>query len=405
MKARSDRRLFTISIPLLGLAPLLAGCGEGPPPWPDPEWTTFELGGPLPGLTAAERARWEEGYRQFTRIWTEAEGLGPAFNENSCNACHSDPVVGGSMTEADLHATALVHGTCDYLLEEGGGNLRRQMTDAGEAYYGTYKEPVPPESGEIGQHLPALLFGRGMMASIPEEAIFALEDPEDADGDGISGRAGRYPDGTLARFFRKAELATLQEIAAKGLRRQMGITTPDNPVEHPIMGAPVPAELDPIPDPEVGPEIALAMTDYILFLAPPATIVPSTEEGRVEVARGREAFGEIGCTGCHTPVLFTGPNEVEALDNKPVWLWSDLLLHDMGPELADNCGRDAAPSEIRTEPLMGMRLKVQLMHMGRVFNVRRAIELHGGEGAISRNLFFALPVADQVAIEHFLRTL
>jgi CxxC motif-containing protein (DUF1111 family) len=405
MKARSDRRLFPIWIPLLGLAPLLAGCGEGAPPWPDPEWTTFELGGPLPGLTAAERARWEEGYRQFTRIWTEAEGLGPAFNENSCNACHSDPVVGGSMTEADLHATALVHGTCDYLLEEGGGNLRRQMTDAGEAYYGTYKEPVPPESGEIGQHLPALLFGRGMMASIPEEAIFALEDPEDADGDGISGRAGRYPDGTLARFFRKAELATLQEIAAKGLRRQMGITTPDNPVEHPIMGAPVPAELDPIPDPEVGPEIALAMTDYLLFLAPPATIVPSTEEGRVEVARGREAFGEIGCTGCHTPVLFTGPNEVEALNNKPVWLWSDLLLHDMGPELADNCGRDAAPSEIRTEPLMGMRLKVQLMHMGRVFNVRRAIELHGGEGAISRNLFFALPVADQVAIEHFLRTL
>lgn len=405
MKARLDLRLHAVSITLLGLAPLFAGCGEGTPPWPDPEWTTFELGGPLPGLTATERARWEEGYRQFTRIWTEAEGLGPAFNENSCNACHSDPVVGGSMTEADLHATALVHGTCDYLLEEGGGNLRRQMTDAGEAYYGTYKEPVPPESGEIGQHLPALLFGRGMMASIPEEAIFALEDPEDADGDGISGRAGRYPDGTLARFFRKAELATLQEIAAKGLRRQMGITTPDNPVEHPIMGNPVPAELDPTPDPEVGPEIALAMTDYLLFLAPPPTIVPSTEERRAEVARGREAFGEIGCTGCHTPVLYTGPNEVEALNNKPVWLWSDLLLHDMGPELADNCGRDAAPSEIRTEPLMGMRLKVQLMHMGRVFNVRRAIELHGGEGAISRNLFFALPVADQVAIEHFLRTL
>jgi CxxC motif-containing protein (DUF1111 family) len=171
------------------------------------------------------------------------------------------------------------------------------------------------------------------------------------------------------------------------------------------MGAPLPAELDPIPDTEVGPEIALAMTDYLLFLAPPPTIVPSTEERRVEVARGREAFGEIGCTGCHTPVLFTGPNEVEALNNKPVWLWSELLLHDMGPELADNCGRDAAPSEIRTEPLMGMRLKVQLMHMGRVFNVRRAIELHGGEGAISRNRFFALPVADQVAIERLLRTL
>ena len=405
MKVTPDSRLAAPAGALIAFGLLLCGCSESSPPWPDPQWTTFELGGPLPGLSAAEHARWEEGYTQFTRIWTVEEGLGPAFNENSCNACHSDPVTGGSMTEADLHATALVHGTCDYLLEEGGGNLRRQMTDAGKGFYGTYKEPVPPETGEIGEHLPALLFGRGMIASIPEEAIFALEDPDDQNGDGISGRAGRYPDGTLARFFRKAELATLHEIADKGLRRQMGITTPTNPTEHPIMGNPVPAEVDPTPDPEVGPEISLAMTDYILFLAPPATVVPSTEEGRAEAQRGREVFAEIGCTGCHTPVLHTGPNEVEALNRKPVWLWSDLLLHDMGPELADNCGRDASPSEIRTEPLMGMRLKVQLMHTGRVFNVRRAIELHGGEGAISRNLFFALPALDQVAVERFLRTL
>lgn len=405
MKDLSPTGFAVLFVALLVPAQLLQGCGDGTPPWPDPAWTTFELGGPLPGLTEAELARWEEGYRQFTRIWKEEEGLGPAFNENSCNACHSDPVVGGSMTEADLHATALVHGTCDYLLEEGGGNLRRQMTDAGEAFYGAFKEPVPPEAGEIGQHLPALLFGRGLMASIPPEDIIALEDPDDSDGDGISGRAGRYPDGTLARFFRKAELATLHEIADKGLRRQMGITTPDNPTEHPIMGNPVPPEVDPIPDPEAGPEISVALTDYMLLLAPPATVVPASEEGRAQAARGREAFQEIGCAACHTPVLFTGPNEVEALDNKPVWLWSDLLLHDMGPELADNCGRNASPSEIRTEPLMGMRLKVQLMHTGRVFNVRRAIELHGGEGAISRNRFFALPAEDQMAIERFLRTL
>jgi len=325
------------------------------------------LGAPLPGLTEAEQARWEEGYRQFTRIWTVEEGLGPAFNENSCNACHSDPTVGGTMTESDLHATALVHGTCDYL--------------------------------------PALLFGRGLMASIPEEAIFALEDPEDADGDGISGRAGRYPDGTLARFFRKAELATLHEIADKGLRRQMGITTPDNPVEHPILGEPVPQEVDPTPDPEVGAEVSRAMTDYLLFLAPPPTVVPPTQERRSEVDRGRRAFGETGCTGCHTPVLYTGPNEVKALDHRSVWVWSDPLHHDMGPELVDNCGRDASPSEIRTEPLMAMRLEVQLLHNGETSNVRRAIQLHGGEAAMSRNRFFALPAADQIAIERFLRTL
>ncbi len=393
---------LTLVLALLPLASAFAGCGDPTPPWPDPEWATFEMGAPLPGLGEAELARWEAGYEQFIRIWKEEEGLGPAFNENSCNACHSDPTVGGTMTEKDLHATAFVHGTCDYLAEEGGGNLRRQMTDAGEAVYGSHREPRPPEAGEVGRHLPALLFGRGMMASIPEEAIFALEDPDDADGDGISGRAGRYPDGTLARFFRKAELATLHEIADKGLRRQMGITTPDNPTEHPIMGRPVPVEADPIPDPEVGPEISRALTDYMLFLAPPSTFVPPTEEGKAEVARGRRVFEEIGCAGCHTPVLFTGPNEVAALDRKPVWLWSDLLLHDMGPELADNCGRDASPTEIRTEPLMGMRFKEELLHNGVTSDIRRVIQLHGGESAISRNLFFALPAEDQMAVQRFL---
>lgn len=387
----------------LGLT--LVGCQEAPPPWPDAAWTTYEVGGPLHDLKPEELRRWEEGYTQFIRIWTVEEGLGPAFNENSCNACHSDPTVGGTMTEVDFHATAYFHGTCDYLLEEGGGNLRRQMTDLGEAYYGRQREPKPPETGELGRHLPAILFGRGLMASIPEETIFALEDPDDSDGDGVSGRAGRYPDGTLARFFRKAELATLHEIADKGLRRQMGITTPNNPTEHPILGEPVPAEVDPTPDPEVGPEISRAMTDYMLLLAPPPTIVPRTEEGRMEVQRGKRVFEEIGCADCHTPVLYTGPNEIEALDRKPVWLWSDLLLHDMGPELADNCGRDASPTEIRTEPLMGMRLKEQLLHNGVTSDIRRSIELHGGEGAISRNRFFALPGADQAAIQRFLRTL
>lgn len=390
---------------LLLLSALLTACGQEEPVWPDPEWTTFELGGPLPDLTGPELARWEAGYAQFTRIWTEEEGLGPAFNENSCNACHSDPTVGGTMTEADLHTTAFVHGICDYLLEEGGGNQRRQMTDAAEAFYGASREPVPPEAEQVGNHLPALLFGRGLMASIPDETILAREDPDDADGDGISGRAGRYPDGTLARFFRKADLATLFEIADKGLRRQMGITTPTSPIEHPIMGAPVPEEIDPTPDPEAGPEIAQALTDYLLFLAPAPAIVPSTEERRAEVARGRVVFEEIGCADCHTPVMYTGANEVEALNNKPVWLWSDLLLHDMGPELADNCGRNATPTEIRTEPLMGMRTKVQFMHTGKVHNLRRAIELHGGESAISRNLFFALPGLDQMAVERFMRTL
>ena len=383
----------------------LCGCQEPPPSWPDSDWTTYEVGAPLPGLSPAELARWQAGYAQFIRIWTVEEGLGPAFNENSCNACHSDPTVGGTMTETDAHATAYFHGTCDYLLEEGGGNLRRQMTELGEAYYGQNREPRPPEAAEVGRHLPALLFGRGLMASIPQEAIFALEDPDDADGDGISGRAGRYPDGSLARFFRKAELATLYEIADKGLRRQMGITTPNNPIEHPIMGQPVPAEVDPTPDPEVGPEISRAMADYILLLGPPPTIVPSTEEGRAEVRRGKELFEEIGCAACHTPVLLTGPNEIEALDRKTVWLWSDLLLHDMGPALADVCGPEASPSEYRTARLWGLRYRSDLLHDGRARTPEEAIASHGGEALGSRTAYSQLTEEERALLLRFLASL
>lgn len=396
-------RFYLCGALILGL---LAGACSGPEQdWPPPGWADFELGGPLPGLTEAELTRWQAGYEQFTRIFTPEEGLGPAFNENACHACHSDPVTGGTMPEPDYHATAQYGDNCDYLAEEGGGNLRKQMTPEGQAVFGVRKEPRPPEATHFGRFNPSVLFGRGMIAAIPEEVILALEDPDDADGDGISGRAGRYPDGTVARFFHKAELATLHEIAAKGLRRQLGLTTPNYPDEHPVMGHPVPAEADPVPDPEVGPEIAEALTDYMMFLAPPPHAVPITEEGRADVARGRAAFLQAGCADCHTEVLYTGPNEVEALNGKPVYLYSDLLLHDMGPELADACGRDAAPSELRTEPLFGVRYKDGWMHHGRAPTLRRAIEMHGGESAFSLGLFQALPPLDQEALIHFLRTL
>jgi len=96
---RSFRQLV-LSLVLLAPSGSLTSCGNDTQAWPDAEWTGFEAGAPLPGLAEAEWARWEEGYTQFFRIWTEEEGLGPAFNENSCNACHSDPTVGGTMTES-----------------------------------------------------------------------------------------------------------------------------------------------------------------------------------------------------------------------------------------------------------------------------------------------------------------
>lgn len=400
------RLLILLILPAVMTLTVLPACRKDPPEWPPPDWREFELGGPLPGLTPEELARWETGLRWFTHIFTPEEGLGPAWNENSCNACHSDPVVGGGMDEPDIHATRLApDGSCDFLFEEGGGNLRRQLSPRMQAILGTYRELRPPEAEQVGLYIPPPLFGTGMIASIPEGAILAGEDPTDANGDGISGRAARYPDGTVARFLTKANATTLLEIADRGLWRQIGITTPYSPVEHPVMGRPVPPEADPVPDPEVRADVVHALVDYLLFLAPAPHAVPPTPEGRARVTRGRQVFEETGCADCHTPVLYTGPSETAALDRRPVYLFSDLLLHDMGPDLASNCGKDASPSEIRTPPLMGIRYKIGWLHDGRAPSLRQAIGWHGGEGAGARARFEALPPLDQEAILHFLMTL
>ena len=104
-------------------------------------------------------------------------------------------------------------------------------------------------------------------------------------------------------------------------------------------------------------------------------------------------------------MLRTGNNPIRALSRKEVAAYTDLLLHDMGPDLADICFALATPSEFRTEPLMGLRLATQFLHDGRAKTPEQAIELHGGEGAKSRDLFLALPPADRAALVAFLKTL
>ena len=116
-------------------------------------------------------------------------------------------------------------------------------------------------------------------------------------------------------------------------------------------------------------------------------------------------FVGIGCASCHVPALVTGPSPVRALSLKIFLPYTDLLLHDMGPALADICLGDALPSEFRTEPLMGLRFATTLLHDGRAATIAEAIRLHGGEASRTRDRFLRLSTGERFALLKFLRSL
>ncbi len=366
-----------------------------------------EPGAPLAGLDGAELAEFHAGAALFDKVFTPEEGLGPLFNENQCSACHTEPASGGTggPQEEVVKATRYEGpGVCDALSREGGENIRKQATPLLRAH-GVERETIPPSATERGEFTTPPLFGLGVVEAIPDETILAKEDPEDSDADGISGRAGRTADGRLARFSRKAEVATLLEFIESALRFEMGLTTPLKTEEETINGTPVPPETDPAPDPETDQRTLALLTTFVRFLTPPARALPRSEAHRDSVATGQRLFDELGCTACHTPSMQTGPSEIPALDRKTVNLYSDLLLHDMGPALADVCGFTATPAEIRTELLMGLRHRSFFLHDGRAFDLREAILEHGGEAQRARDTFSRLGWLSQEYVVMFLRSL
>jgi CxxC motif-containing protein (DUF1111 family) len=252
--------------------------------------------------------------------------------------------------------------------------------------------------------MPPFLFGLGLVEAIPDEAVLSRADPDDANGDGISGRAARTPDGRLGRFGRKAEFATLREFIETALHLEMGLTTRADQVET-LNGKPVPPGTDPVPEPEVSAATVDLLLAFVRLLVPPAPSPPRSPAHRDTLEAGRRLFVELGCPACHTPAMRTGRSEIAALDRKTVALYSDLLLHDMGLGLADVCGYDASPSEVRTEMLMGLRSRDRYLHDGRAIDLRDAILAHGGEAQHSRDAFARLPWLRQEFVLMFLRSL
>lgn len=381
------------------------GCDGSRAGEPGATFQGLRPGDPLPGLTPEQEARFRQGHALFRKIYSPEEGLGPLFNENACNACHTDPADGGTGDQFLFRATHFVPSEgCDLILDEGGDNLRQQGTPA-LAAHGIEEDEVPERATAEGRFDVPFVFGLGLVEAIPDETILAREDPEDRNGDGISGRASRDDEGRVLRFGRKAHIATILDFNEEAIRLEMGLTTPMNPEEVGPNRGGVIAGTDPAEDPEVDLETLERLTDFVRFLAPISQQLPDDPDERALVERGERIFGELGCTGCHTPSMETGAHEVEALDRKTIHLYSDLLLHDMGPDLADVCGPDAGPSELRTEMLMGLSHRNQFLHDGRAVSLQGAIEMHGGEAAGARDRFLALGWGARGALFRFLDSL
>lgn len=365
------------------------------------------LGAPLDRLTPEQRDQFERGRAEFQRVFAPETGLGPLFNANACAECHESPVAGGPGDEVEVHAAAFLQGGfCDPLVEKGGPVIQQQATPALEAALGIKREPFPAQVIARARRTTPDVFGFGLLDAVPEATILALADPDDRDGDGISGRPNRSDDGRLGRFGRKALVPTLREFNDSAFVIEQGITNPAVPEENTIAGKPIPKGVDPVSDPEIDQD-AIDVTDaFVRFLAPPAPRL-----GREET-RGQKVFSDIGCARCHVPTLRTGEHPIKALNGREVAAYTDLLLHDMGAELADICLGGATPSEFRTEPLMGLRLSEQVeegepqfLHDGRARSIEEAIVLHGGEGAAARNSFRVLSDAERKALLAFLRSL
>lgn len=402
------RRLRALPAPCLALLGFLGGCEILTTQAPD---AADIMDSPLPGLTREETSAFLRGDEAFGRAFSPGEGLGPIFNDVSCISCHS----GDGRGRPENALTRF-----DDPTGEGWGAPQQQT----RAIPGAVSE-VLPAGIPLSVRLPPPVFGVGLIEAIPASAILANADPDDLDGDGISGRPNQVflptylpagevgsaepgPDGLhLGRFGRKAQVATLLEQVVEAYHQDMGITSDFLPEENLNPRASLAVSADRTPDPEVSEMEIRAVLAYIRTLAPPASGERTSQ--RIE---GESVFREIGCAGCHVEEMTTGPSAIAPLAFRSVRLYSDLLLHDMGEDLADHRPDGGATGrEWRTAPLWGLRVArdflngdLFLLHDGRARSVAEAIASHGGEAAATRDAFLSLSAPDRAALLDFVES-
>ncbi len=400
--------------------------GSEPPinPGPDPEPTPTRtaLGDPLPGLTPTELAAFERGRVLFSKRFTPSEGVGPLYNATSCASCHSTPEPGGGAGLYRNFYVAQVDPGLGPAFQFNLSGLPSVVVPAFGRVFSTAHELDAPRTPMSHPFYPVVsaqrnsipIFGTGLFEFVSNTTILGNADPDDADNDGISGRYNTDPSG-IGRFGTKAQSNNVEIFTRAPLFNQMGITT------NPFLGSAGTVSLAPgmapqasgnpndpttdndgVPDPELAHNDLGDLIAFTRFLAPPEPL-PFDEAA----LRGEALFDQIGCAKCHIPELPSSRGPVRA--------YTDLLIHDMGPALADgiNFGSpQASPSsplangqEWRTQPLWGVSLFPPYLHDGRAATIDDAIRMHGGEASASTEDYLGLTQAERDDVLTFLKHL
>lgn len=427
---------------------------------------------PSKNISFADKLTFELGNGLFRKLWVSSpsstlasDGLGPLYNARSCQRCHlkdgrGHPPEGPNDNAISMFLRVSIPGGPEDAIAEIDGYLATLP----EPTYGTqlqdfslpghaaeyslqidYEEiEVPLSGGEVALlrkptytaanlgygplHPHAMLsprvapqmIGLGLLEAVPAADILALADPDDADGDGISGRPNvvwsvEFDQPMLGRFGLKAGAPTIRHQSAAAFAGDIGISNPLFPAPW---GECTDAQQDcqgaPHGDEDLrGFEIDAEGLDLVTFYSRNLAVPARSNVDDPDVLRGKEVFYTTGCAACHRPSFVT-----HRLDDRPeqsfqlIWPYTDMLLHDMGPELADNRPEArASGTEWRTPPLWGIGRTQQVsghtyfLHDGRARSLLEAVLWHGGEAQAQRDAVIDLSPEDRNALIEFLESL
>ena len=431
-KSRASNRaarssLTVVLFPLVAVLPFVMVIvlqGQSSPSDPGVRGGPAAAGGPIPGLTTAENSFFLVGKETFEELDTvngaggTSKGLGPRFNLDGCAGCHAQPAVGGTSPSPSSPQVPLANPQVAMASKNGATNTvpffitatgpvreaRFKFTAGGSRDGGvhdlfTIKGRSDAPGCNIAQpdfdaeaannnlifRIPTPLFGAGLIEAIQDSTILAnrIANGDEKRALGIHGKANTNGnDGTITRVGWKAQNKSLELFSGEAYNVEQGVTneifqnerdeTPGClfngiPEDHTNFGVTLANDM---------PSDVVKFAVFMRFLAPPTPAADTPS-----IANGRALFTSTGCAFCHTPTLMTGLASSAALSNKQVNLFSDLLVHKMGPGLADDIAQGhAGPDQFRTAPLWGLGQRIFFLHDGRTTDLLQAIQAHASAG-------------------------